>query len=100
MHHMNAPLPAPEDAGEPDDEGFFPEVILDYVRAEAARRDPGLARVYRAATPRRVRNAGWLAHALMAAHLELHRRVGRGARTGRRKHAQEVYRLLNASNDA
>jgi hypothetical protein len=77
-----------------------PEDVLDCVRQEAARLDWRSARVYEAASPRRVKNAGWLAHDLIAAHLELHRRTGRGARTGKRQHAAEVRRLLEATTDA
>ena len=37
---------------------------------------------------------------ILDVHLELKRRYGRGARTGSRKHAAEIRRLLEATNSA
>lgn len=76
------------------------EDVLTFVRAEAARRDPALAHHYAQMRPGRIKAAADLAQHILAAHLELRRRQGRGARTGRRLHAQQVYALLDSTNTA
>lgn len=86
-------------AEEPE-EGIWPSAVLAFVRQEAAGMDPAHSHIYKAATLRRIKNAAWLAYDLMGVHLELHRRLGRGARTGRRAHAAEIRRLLENTNAA
>jgi hypothetical protein len=92
---------APHNASDtPDPEYIDPNLVLAYVRQQAAGRDPNLGHIYATASAARVKEATFLAQRLLSAHRALLGRQGRGARTGRRKHAQEVYRLLNATNDA
>jgi hypothetical protein len=92
----------PQDASEaPDDKEYLdPDRILDFVRQQAARRDPALAHHYASMGPGRIQDAAQLAQQLLRAHRALLDGQRRGARTGRRKHAQEVYRLLASTNDA
>ena len=68
--------------------------------SNAAQCDASLAHIYATASAARIKDAASLAQQLLSAHRALLGRQGRGARTGRRKHAQEVYRLLASANDA
>ena len=99
---MIATAPEPTNTAEdldPEGEEFVrPEDVLAFVRDAAARRDPSLAHHYATMTPRRIKAAADLAQHILAAHLELRRRQGRGARTGRRVHAQAIYSLLDSTN--
>jgi hypothetical protein len=79
---------------------FEREAVLEYVREEAGRIDRPRSRLYHSVSSRRIENAAWLAYNFMAVHRELHLRVGRGARSGKRAHAAEVRRLLESTNDA
>lgn len=95
MHDVDAP-PEPQ----PQDEDLIdPELVLRYVREHAARRDPALSHLYAGMSPRRIKDAAYLAQQLLETHRELLGRQGRGARSGKRKHARRIYDLLNATND-
>lgn len=78
---------------------FVSERALDFVRDEAARRDWRHASLYAAADQGRVKDGVDVVQRLVAAHLELLRRQGRGARTGRRQHAQTVRAVLAETNE-
>ncbi len=101
---QEAPAPTVRAESAPPEEEpeawFAREDLLGFVREEATLIDPVHSHIYRAASPRRIRDAGWTAHDFMAVHAELHRRTGRGARSGKRQHAADVRRLLNSANDA
>jgi hypothetical protein len=84
----------------PAKEYIDPDLVLAYVRQQAARRDPTLGHIYATASSARVKEAASLGQKLLEAHRALLVRQGRGARTGRRRHAQQIYDLLNSTNDA
>ncbi len=93
-----APAEPPPPAEEPD-EGYSADGILAFVREMAATRDPRHAHLYRAVEPERIRAGARVAQQILETHLALRQRMGRGARTGRRAHAQTVYHLLDSTND-
>jgi hypothetical protein len=101
---QEAPAPtvraeSPPPAEEPD-ESYTGDDILAFVREMAATNDPRRAPIYRAVEPERIRAGARLAQQILETHLELRQRMGRRARTGRRKHAQSIYQLLDSTNDA
>jgi|ERR671916_1863728 hypothetical protein len=71
--------------------------ILDYVRYEAARRDPRSAHLYRKMRAGRIKDGIDVAQQLLAAHLALFRGHGRG---GRREHRAAIDGILASTNDA
>ena len=101
---MNAPAPdhtSSEPGPESEDElCIHPEDVLRYVREQAGRIDPRHADLYRTMSPTRIQDGAELAQRLLATHRTLLGRWGRLARTGRRAHLQQVYRLLRSTNEA
>ena len=78
-------------------ETFTSDQILDYVRHEAARRDPRSAHLYRKMRAGRIKDGVDVAQQLLTAHLALFRCHGRG---GRREHRAAINRILASTNDA
>ena len=76
---------------------FTSDQILDYVRHEAARRDPRSAHLYRKMRAGRIKDGVDVAQQLLTAHLALFRCHGRG---GRREHRAAINRILASTNDA
>lgn len=83
-----------------EDECYTAAQVLGFVLDQAARYDPRHAHLYRTMSYDRVKEGVYLAQQLLKTHRELMGRYGRGARTGKRKHAQRVYDLLASSNEA
>src|SRR5687768_3108391 len=81
------------------EECFTAENVLGFVRDLAAARNPYSAHSFRTVDLNRLRSGARVAQRLLNAHLELRRRMGRGARTGKRAHAAAVRRVLEASNE-
>ena len=92
------PAVPPPPAEQPD-KSYTPDDILAFVREVAATSDPRHAHILRAVEPERIRASARLAQQILETHLELRQRMGRRARTGRRKHAQAIYQLLGNTND-
>src|SRR5262245_5181381 len=98
MIAMSAEPTSPKPDPSEDEGVFLPEAILRFVIAESCRVDPRLCRTYHAKSSKDVKNAIELSQALVLLHLELALRMARGARGGRRRHHQELHRLLSESN--
>jgi hypothetical protein len=86
-------------AGDPPPQGeevesFTSEQVLAFVRDVAARHDPQLAHYYATMPNSRVKDGVDVVLRILAVHLESKGRYGRGARTGSRRHAAEIRRLL------
>ncbi len=108
---MNAmPMPRDAESGEAalsvaeadqseDAEGdrYTEEELLAIVQDLAARRNPRYDRFYRNVDPDRIRNAAHIAQRLLECHLRHQRRPIRDR--GRRKHAAEIHRLLDETNE-
>jgi len=102
---MTDERPAAPETGSPEDleldadtiETFTAEQILDYVRYEAADRDPRYAHLYRKMSAGRIKDGVDVAQELLTAHLALYRHYGRG---GRRQHRTAIDRILESTNDA
>ncbi len=86
-------------AAEELDECLTADDLANFVRVLAADCDRRHAHIYRAVEPARIRAGARVAQQILETHLALRQRMGRGARTGRRKHAQEIYRLRADTND-
>jgi len=93
-------------AEEPESEADSPEAfavsdedILELVRVVATERDPVNSRHYTTASPERIKDGCDVALQLLASHLELFRRQGRRAKTGRRKHAAAIRVTLANTNE-
>lgn len=100
---MTDPSPTPDAAPdapvEEDEECIDPELALAFVRQHAAKRDPSRGWFYATTSAARVKEAASVAQQLLAVHHELVVRQRRGARTGRRRHAQQIADLLSATDD-
>jgi hypothetical protein len=73
--------------------------LAGFCRELAAISHPRYERIHRAVGDERIRAGARVAQQILNAHLELRQRMGRNARTGRRKHSQTVYELLDGTND-
>lgn len=81
------------------DDLFSPADVLDFVRRVASERDPRHASLYATASPGRIKEGIATLEAILSAHLAFHQRTGRGAKTGRRKHAAAVRTAVLATNE-
>jgi hypothetical protein len=91
----------PDHDPEPGDEWtetVTPAQVLAFVRSEAALRDPRHSRIYETADASRIKDGIDVLRAIMRAHLEFHLRTGRGARSGRRVHSQQIREAVLATN--
>ena len=80
------------------DDLFSPADVLAFVRTVAAQRDPQNARHYADCDASRIKDGVETLQAIMRAHLEFHVRTGRGARSGRRRHAAAIREAVLATN--
>jgi hypothetical protein len=81
-------------------DSFTPEDVFAFVVEEACRRDPRNAHHYRGMDAARVKDGVEVTQELLAVHRTLLGRWGRGARTRKRQHAQQIYALLTTTNEA
>jgi hypothetical protein len=89
--------PEPEVVREWDDL-FSPADVLTFVRRAASERDPRHSHIYADCDASRIKDAADTLQAIMRAHLEFHLRTGRGARSGRRVHSQQIREAVLATN--
>jgi hypothetical protein len=82
------------------DDQFCPLDVLDYVRRVTAQRDPRHAALYETTDASRIKDAVDVLQTLLRAHLTFHQRTGRGARSGKRAHRQQIDAAVLGTNEA
>jgi hypothetical protein len=102
---MTAPeVVVPTEESEPGEDSLeafsvTDEDVLQFVRDAATQRDPKNARFYATASPGRIKDGIGTLATILSAHLAFHQRTGRGAKTGRRKHAAAIRAAVLATNE-